>query len=116
MAKPDEDLRRPGGVCRQARRCTAARGRQRGNASLRRVAVTGIGVISPLGNDAETFFDNLARGRTGIVALPAPTLAPAGGPVLRNPRDHIGGAVAFDGARHFPAPKLRMLDRVSQFA
>lgn len=83
---------------------------------MRRVAVTGIGVISPLGNDAETFFDNLARGRTGIVALPAPTLAPAGGPVLRNPRDHIGGAVAFDGARHFPAPKLRMLDRVSQFA
>ena len=39
---------------------------------MRRVAVTGIGVISPLGNDCEEFFDNLARGRSGIVRLPAP--------------------------------------------
>ena len=83
---------------------------------LRRVAVTGIGVISPLGNDSGIFFDNLARGRSGIVALPAPTSTPAGRPVLRNPRNQIGGAAAFDGARYFPAPKLRMLDRVSQFA
>jgi beta-ketoacyl-acyl-carrier-protein synthase II len=80
------------------------------------VAVTGIGVVSPLGNSSETFFDNLARGRSGIVALPAPTTAPPGRPGLRDPRNHIGGAIAFDGARHFPAPKLRMLDRVSQFA
>jgi beta-ketoacyl-acyl-carrier-protein synthase II len=83
---------------------------------LRRIAITGIGVISPLGNDSETLFVNLRRGRSGIVALPAPTTAPPGRPVLRNPRNHIGGAVAFDGARHFSAPKLRMLDRVSQFA
>jgi beta-ketoacyl-acyl-carrier-protein synthase II len=83
---------------------------------LRRVAVTGMGVISPLGNDSEVFFDNLVRGRSGIVALPAPASSPAGRPVLRNPRNHIGGAVGFDAARHFPAPKLRMLDRVSQFA
>ena len=80
------------------------------------MAVTGIGVVSPLGNSSETFFVNLARGRSGIVALPAPITAPAGRPVLRDPRNHIGGAVAFDGARYFPAPKLRMLDRVSQFA
>jgi beta-ketoacyl-acyl-carrier-protein synthase II len=80
------------------------------------VAVTGIGVVSPLGNSSETFFDNLARGRSGIVALPAPTTAPPGRLGLRDPRNHIGGAIAFDGARHFPAPKLRMLDRVSQFA
>ena len=36
--------------------------------------------------------------------------------VLETPTTHIGGAVAFDGARFFPAPKLRMLDRASQFA
>jgi beta-ketoacyl-acyl-carrier-protein synthase II len=80
------------------------------------VAVTGIGVISPLGNDSDVFFDNLVRGRSGIVPLPAPKNAPAGGPIGRSPRNHIGGAVAFDGARYFAAPKLRMLDRVSQFA
>jgi 3-oxoacyl-(acyl-carrier-protein) synthase len=80
------------------------------------VAVTGIGVISPLGNDPATLFDNLASGRSGIVALPAPTTAPGGRPLLREPRDHIGAAVTFDGALHFSAPRLRMLDRVSQFA
>jgi 3-oxoacyl-(acyl-carrier-protein) synthase len=73
-------------------------------------------VISPLGDDCDVFFDSLARGRSGIVALPAPTSATAGQPVLRNPRNHIGGAAVFDGARYFSAPKLRMLDRVSQFA
>jgi beta-ketoacyl-acyl-carrier-protein synthase II len=83
---------------------------------LRRVAVTGIGVISPLGNDSEELFGNLARGRSGIVRLPPPVLEHAGKPVLENPRTHIGGAVSFDGARFFPAPRLRMLDRVSQFA
>jgi len=83
---------------------------------LRRVAVTGIGVISPLGNDPDAFFSDLARGRSGIVGLPAPANAPAGRPTVERPRNHIGGAAAFDGARYFPAPKLRMLDRVSQFA
>jgi beta-ketoacyl-acyl-carrier-protein synthase II len=83
---------------------------------LRRVAITGIGVISPLGADPATFFENLTRGRPGIVALPAPANAPACRATSQNPRNHIGGAVAFDGALHFAAPKLRMLDRVSQFA
>ena len=78
--------------------------------------MTGIGVISPLGNDPDTFFNDLARGRSGIVALPAPANAPAGRSTVELPRNHIGGIAAFDGARYFPAPKLRMLDRVSQFA
>ena len=73
-------------------------------------------MISPLGNDPDTFFSDLARGRSGIVGLPAPANAPAGRPTVELPRNHIGGAAAFDGARYFPAPKLRMLDRVSQFA
>jgi 3-oxoacyl-[acyl-carrier-protein] synthase II len=81
---------------------------------VRRVAITGLGVISPLGNDPAAFFDSLACGRTGIVALPAP--GRTGNHVLQSPTTHIGGAVAFDGARFFPAPKLRMLDRASQFA
>lgn len=78
--------------------------------------MTGIGVVSPLGNDPDSFFTALVRGRSGIVALAAPTNAPAGRSTVELPRNHIGGAVAFDGARYFSAPKLRMLDRVSQFA
>ncbi len=78
--------------------------------------MTGIGVISPLGNDPGTLFGNLARGRSGIVALRAPPNAPAGRQALRNPRSHIGGTAAFDDTLYFPAKKIRMLDRVSQFA
>ena len=83
---------------------------------MRRVAITGIGVVSPLGNDPEAFFTNLAHGRSGIVTLAGPPIAIAGTPMPGHSGKHVGGAVTFDGARHFPAPKLRMLDRVSQFA
>ena len=75
---------------------------------MKRVAVSGIGVISPLGNDPEAFFDSLVAGRSGIGRLAARFLERLNSP--------IGAAVAFDGAALFPAPKLRMLDRVSQFA
>ena len=34
--------------------------------SERRVVITGIGVISPVGNDLETFWKNLIEGRSGI--------------------------------------------------
>ena len=34
--------------------------------SERRVVVTGIGVISPVGNDLDTFWKNLTEGRSGI--------------------------------------------------
>ena len=85
---------------------------------MRRVAITGLGVVSPLGNDCATFFDSLARGHSGIARLPAPAHAQtrAGNEVRDVQRTHIGGVVAFDGSRHFPAVRLRMLDRVSQFA
>ena len=75
---------------------------------MRRVAITGIGVVAPLGNDARAFFAGLVAGRSAIAPL-----------VLRFQErltSKIGAAVAFDAAAHFPAAKLRMLDRVSQFA
>ena len=83
---------------------------------MNRVAVTGIGVISPLGNTVEEFFAGLAAGRSGIVRLPPPAFERAGSAGVQNPRSHIGGAVIFDAAVHFAGPRLRMLDRVSQFA
>lgn len=75
---------------------------------MRRVAVTGIGVVSPLGNDPDAFFDALAAGRSGVARLEAPY-----GARLASP---IAAAARFDGAAHFDAAKLRMLDRVSQLA
>ena len=71
----------------------------------RRVAVTGLGVVSPLGNDVETLFASLVAGHSGVVRIE------------HAERAHIGAAVqSFDGSTLFPAPRLRMLDRVSQFA
>ena len=82
----------------------------------RRVAVTGIGVVSPLGNDPQQFFANLLGGVSAIRRLdpPANPFSP------RDPafvaRTHVGAPVDFDPSAHFAAPRLRMLDRVSQFA
>ena len=75
---------------------------------MRRVAITGLGVVSPLGNDVESFFAGLAAGRSGVRRLE--------GPFHERLATPIGAPVEFDATRHFAAPKLRMLDRVSQFA
>jgi len=83
---------------------------------LRRVAITGIGIISPLGNEVGEFFDNLVSGHSGIERLTSASSSRRGGPWSGPPVNHIGGVVKFDAERHFTAPRLRMLDRVSQFA
>ena len=75
---------------------------------MKRVAITGAGIVSALGNDIETFFASLCAGRSGIRRLTSRF------PERMTAR--IGAAVDFDGAAHFPPPKLRMLDRVSQLA
>ena len=75
---------------------------------MKPVAVSGLGVISPLGNDIDTFFDALAKGRSGIRRLE--------GKRADRLACRIGATVAFDAATSFPAAKARMLDRVSQFA
>jgi beta-ketoacyl-acyl-carrier-protein synthase II len=75
---------------------------------LRRVAVTGLGVVSPIGNGAPTFFDSLVHGHSGVTRMPDEL----------HPRLNcrVVAPVAFDGAAHFGPVRLRMLDRVSQFA
>jgi 3-oxoacyl-(acyl-carrier-protein) synthase len=74
----------------------------------RRVAITGLGVVSPLGNVVDVMFARAADGVSGIRRLRTP-----GCEKLRSP---IGGAVDYDGAVHFEPVRLRMLDRVSQMA
>ncbi len=75
---------------------------------MRRVAVTGIGVVSPLGNSSVEVFQNAYAGRSGIHRLDAAyahrLIAP------------LAATSTFDATQHFDAAKLRMLDRVSQFA
>jgi 3-oxoacyl-[acyl-carrier-protein] synthase II len=75
---------------------------------MRRVAVTGIGVISPLGIGAEENLANASAGRSGIHRLEAPWSARLQSPLAATTR--------FNGAEHFPAARLRMLDRVTQLA
>ncbi len=75
---------------------------------MNRVAITGMGVISPLGNDLATFFSGLVAGRSGIARVISRDGA--------RPATGVAAAVAYDPAGQFAAPKLRMLDRVSQFA
>jgi 3-oxoacyl-[acyl-carrier-protein] synthase II len=75
---------------------------------MKRVAITGMGVVSPLGNDSATFFNQLIAGRSGIRILDDE--------LLRRLSSPIAAVTDFDGAALFPAPRLRMLDRVSQFA
>jgi len=75
---------------------------------MRRVAVTGIGVISPLGNSPAEAFANAAAGRSAIRRIDEPWCKRLAAP--------LAAGVNFNGDEHFAAPKLRMLDRVSQFA
>jgi 3-oxoacyl-(acyl-carrier-protein) synthase len=74
----------------------------------RRVAVTGLGVVTPLGNSIDELFSNIAAGRSGICRLPAS--------VSQGLRSPIGAPAQFDGAAFFEPPRLRLLDRVSQMA
>jgi 3-oxoacyl-[acyl-carrier-protein] synthase II len=75
---------------------------------MRRVAITGIGLVSPLGNSAPEAFQNACSGLSGVGTIGAPFASRLVAP--------IAATVRFDAAEHFDAPKLRMLDRVSQFA
>ena len=39
---------------------------------MKRVAITGMGVVTPLGNDVAAFFAALAAGRSGVKRLEIP--------------------------------------------
>ena len=73
---------------------------------MRRVAVSGIGVVSPLGNSVADVFANAYAGRSGIQRLDI-----AFAPRLTAP---MAATVRFNGADHVDPARLRMLDRFSQ--
>jgi 3-oxoacyl-[acyl-carrier-protein] synthase II len=79
------------------------------NLTDRRVVVTGLGVVTPIGNDLETFWKNLISGQCGIDRITAFDAAAFD--------TQIAGEVKnFDPTPAFPSPKeIRRTDRYSQF-
>ncbi len=75
---------------------------------VRRVAVTGLGVVSALGNNLADFHRALAEGRSGVRLLPEDVTLGSG--------VQVGALAAWDPAAHFKGPEAAALDRVSQFA
>ncbi len=75
----------------------------------RRVVVTGMGVVTPLGNDLDTFWKNLISSQCGIDRISAFDASPYD--------TQIAGEVKnFDPTPAFPSPKeIRRTDRYSQF-
>ncbi|TDF99196.1 beta-ketoacyl-ACP synthase II [Paenibacillus piri] len=75
----------------------------------RRVAVTGMGVISPLGSDTDSFWSRLKNGESGISRIRVFDPSPFS--------TQIAGVVAdFEPERYFDARELRHMDRFVQFA
>jgi 3-oxoacyl-(acyl-carrier-protein) synthase len=75
---------------------------------MRRVAVTGIGVISPLGNGTAEVYRNASAGCSGIHRLDVPFAHRLAAPLAATAQ--VAGADAIDPV------KLRMLDRFSLMA
>jgi 3-oxoacyl-(acyl-carrier-protein) synthase len=80
----------------------------RAAAAPRRVAITGLGVLSPLGNSPAEAFESAVAGRSAIRRLDAPWAQSLYAP--------LAACVDFRAEEHFEAPRARMLDRVSQLA
>ena len=75
---------------------------------MRRVAVSGLGVVSPLGNSPAAAFAAARAGQSGVRRLERP--------FSKRLQTPLAATCDFDGTDHFEGAQLRMLDRVSQFA
>jgi 3-oxoacyl-[acyl-carrier-protein] synthase II len=76
--------------------------------SSRRVVVTGIGVLSPIGNNPDEFWDSLANGRNGIGRITA--FDPSGF------ASQIAGELKnFDASQYLDRKQLKRMDAFCQF-
>ncbi len=75
---------------------------------MKRVVITGIGVISPLGNDPGLFFDALIHGRSGLGRM-----APSWADALATP---YAGIVQGDVESSIPKIRRNSMDRVTLLA
>nr|MDQ2971832.1 beta-ketoacyl-ACP synthase II [Pseudomonadota bacterium] len=73
------------------------------SSTKRRVVVTGLGIVSPIGNDVATAWDNVRNGRSGI------------GPITHFdasafPTKIAGEVHDFDPAQYIPAKDVKKMD------
>ncbi len=76
---------------------------------MERVVITGMGVVTPLGSEVETFWSNLMQGRSGVEAIEAFDTAAYKTKIAGEVRD-------FDPAALLGAKEARKLDRFCLFA
>jgi nodulation protein E len=76
---------------------------------LNRVVITGLGVVSAVGQSTGDYWDSLVAGRSGFAKATLGTTPQATDKV-------VGEVKNFDPAAHFDRSQLLLLDRVSQFA
>lgn len=75
----------------------------------KRVVITGLGTVSPVGNDTETTWNNIINGKSGI------------GELTRRDKDQFpakvaGEATDFDPEQYLDRKDARKMDRFTQFA
>ena len=75
----------------------------------RRVVITGMGIVSPLGCDLRTFWHLLSQGRSGIKPISSFDTTPFNASLA-------GEVTDFDATDFLPPKKARRMGRVSQFA
>src|SRR6266404_2237455 len=79
------------------------------NSTERRVVVTGLGVVTPLGNELDTFWNSLLAGGCGVDKIASFDPSQFATQVAAEVKD-------FDPAPAFPSPKeIRRTDRFAQF-
>ena len=75
---------------------------------MRRVVVTGMGVVSPLGRSVREFVSAVMEARSGIRPVPDS--------IYSGPACLVAGLVDFDANAHWPAHQAAQYDRATQFA
>ena len=75
----------------------------------RRVVITGLGIVAPIGNSVDVFWNNLIAGQCGVDKITSFDASPFDTQIAAQVKD-------FDPLPAFPSPKeVRRTDRYSQF-
>ena len=82
-------------------------GRERGN--MKRVVITGLGTVNPLGSTVEKFWENIKKGTLGVSKIDSFDTTELGVSVAGIIRD-------FDPAEYFDRKDIRHMERFTQIA